>query len=137
MVALGAKLVQGSTVVKTATEVTTDKVSEVSTLSSAARNTSAAYIKAFEFCSLFSDQTDSIEFVLSTDFEMSKMTSQELLALFTVWQGKGLATSEYREIMRKAGYATLTLEEAVSQGAAEKIEDPKPVENTKVDNNAK
>ena len=137
MVALGAKLVQGSTVVKTATEVTTDKVSEVSTLSSAARNTSAAYIKAFEFCSLFSNQTDSIEFVLSTDFEMSKMTSQELLALFTVWQGKGLATSEYREIMRKAGYATLTLEEAVSQGAAAKIEDPKVEEKPKVDNNAK
>lgn len=138
MIALGAKLIQGSSVAKTATEVNTDKVSEVSTLASAARNTSAAYLKAFEFCSKFSGTKDEIKFVLSTDFDMSRMTSQELLAIFTVWQGKGLATEEFRDILRRAGYATLSLQDAISKGVSEKPEDPKATvaDTTKTDNRA-
>lgn len=137
MIALGAKLVQASTgsIAKTATEVNTDKISEVSTLAAAARNTSAAYKYAFDFCAMFSGDDSEITFELSTDFEMSKMTSQDLLAVFTVWQGQGLSINEFRDILRKSGYAFETLEEAVKGGVVEKVE---PVEKTTVavDNNA-
>ena len=118
MIALGAKLVQPSTgsIAKTATEVNGDKISEVSTLAAAARNTTAAYKTAFEFCGLYSGDESEIKFELSTDFEMSKMTSQDLLALFTVWQGQGISTVEYRDTLRKAGYATQSIQDAVAEG---------------------
>ena len=140
MIALGAKLVQPSTgsIAKTATEVNTDKISEVSTLAAAARNTTAAYKYAFEYCGMFSGDSEEIVFELSTDFEMSKMTSQDLLAVFTVWQGQGLSINEFRNILRKAGYASEELEEAIKGGVVEKVEPPKVVEKTTapVDKNA-
>lgn len=118
MVALGARLVQEATVTKTATEVSNDKVTEVSTLAAAARNTSAAYQAAFEFCSLYSGKTDVAKFELSTDFDMARMSSQDLLALMTVWQGKGLTTGEFRDTLRRAGYATETLDKAIKEGVS-------------------
>lgn len=136
MVALGARLVQGSTVVKTATEVNTDKVSEVSTLASAARNTSAAFAKAFEFCSMFSLKTGDVKFELSTDFDMGRMTSQELLAIFTIWQGRLLTTPEARDILRRAGYATEDIETAIAGGVPEKPELPAPTQSKVVDKQA-
>ena len=140
MIALGAKLVQPSTgsIAKTATEVNTDKISEVSTLAAAARNTSAAYKYAFEYCGMFSGDSEEIVFELSTDFEMSKMTSQDLLAVFTVWQGQGLSINEFRNILRKAGYASEELSEAIKGGVVEKVEPPKVEEKTTapVDKNA-
>lgn len=146
MIALGAKLVQASTgsIAKTATEVNTDKISEVSTLAAAARNTSAAYKLAFEFCGMFSNDSEEVQFELSTDFEMSKMTSQDLLALVTTWQSQGITTKEFRDILRKAGYATETMEEAVKSGVIEDIgaqkekeaADALKKEKIAVDNNA-
>lgn len=119
MVALGARLVRDSNVAKTATEVTGDKVNEVSVLASAARNTSAAYREAFRLWSLFLP-SKTPTFNLSTDFEMSKMTSQQLLAVVTTWQSGLLATSESRSILRAAGLATLTMDEAKKEGVPEK-----------------
>ena len=118
MVALGARLVQEATITKTATEVSNDKVTEVSTLAAAARNTSAAYQLAFTFCSKYSGQSAEIKFELSTDFDMARMSSQEILATMAVWQGKGLTTSEFRDILRRAGYATEALDKAIAQGVA-------------------
>lgn len=119
MVAIGARLVRESNVAKTATEVTGDKVNEVSVLASAARNTSAAYREAFRFWSLFLPAKAPV-FELSTDFEMAKMTSQQLLAVVTTWQSGLLATSESRSILRAAGLATLPFEEAKKEGVPEK-----------------
>lgn len=59
-------------------------------------------------------------FELSTDFEMAKMTSQQLLAVVTTWQSGLLATSESRSILRAAGLATLPFEEAKEAGVPEK-----------------
>lgn len=134
MIALGAKLIQASSGggAKTATEVNTDKVSEVSVLAAAARNTSAAYDVAFNFCSAFSGISEDVQFELSTDFEMSKMTSQDLLALVTTWQSQGITTKEFRNILRKAGYATETIEEAVANGVIEDVGSQKEKEATEM-----
>lgn len=104
MIALGARLIRDSSVVKTATEVNSDKVSEVSTLASSARNTSAAIRKAFEFCGMYEGKDLSgIQFELSTDFEMTRMTSQEQLAVVTSWQAGLIPTEDAWGILRRAG----------------------------------
>jgi hypothetical protein len=126
MVALGARLIQGSGVVRTATEATQDKVTEVSTLASAARNTSEAYKKVFEYCLMFTGSTSEIKFELSTDFDMGRMTSQEILAIVATWQSKLLTTEEARDILRRAGFATETIEEALKGGVLPKPEGEKP-----------
>lgn len=142
MVALGARLVQEATVTKTATEVSNDKVTEVSTLAAAARNTSAAYQTAFNFCSIYSGKTDTAKFELSTDFDMARMSSQDLLALMAVWQGKGLTTSEFRDTLRRAGYATETLDKAIANGVSKEPgasmeSTSNPMQQNLVDKNAR
>lgn len=118
MVALGARLVQKAIVVKTATESSNDKVTEVSTLAAAARNTTAAYQTAFAFCSYYSGDKSEIKFELSTDFDMARMSSQEILALVATWQAKGITTGELRENLRRGGYATEPLAQAIANGVA-------------------
>lgn len=135
MLALGAKLVTDSQVARTATEVTNDKVSEVSILASAARNTSAAYARAFEFCGMFTGTTELPKFELSTDFDLARMTSQEVLAVLAVWQAKGITTEEMRNVYRRGGYATENLEKAISAGVLKEVKLEEPVKA--VDNNAK
>lgn len=136
MVAIGARLVQSSGVRRTATEVTGDKVSELSVLASAALNTTEAYLKAFKYASQFSGITDEIKFGLSTDFDMARMTSQELLAIFTVWQGCGLTSEAFHDILRRAGLTTQTFSEAVAGGVLAKPEKPVDEQNS-VDNRSK
>lgn len=136
MVAIGARLVQSSGVRRTATEVTGDKVSELSVLASAALNTTEAYLKAFKFAAKFSGNTEEIKFGLSTDFDMARMTSQELLAIFTVWQGCGLTSEAFHDILRRAGLTTQTFAEAVSGGVLPKPEKPVEKQNS-VDNRSK
>lgn len=125
MIALGARLVQSADVTRTATEVKADKVSEVSILASAARNTSAAYAKAFEFCRLFAEIPEEVTFELSTDFDLARMTSQELLALFTIWQGKLISTRDAYDVLRRAGLAQSSFEDAVQDGVSKEAPDPK------------
>ena len=132
MVALGARLVQKAIVTKTATESSNDKVTEVSTLAAAARNTSAAYQTAFKYCSMYSGDNQPIKFELSTDFDMTRMTSQEILALMAVWQGKGITTGEFRENLRKAGYATESVDKAIADGVLAKPGTDAPVDSNQL-----
>ena len=124
MVALGARIVRDPSVAKTATEVNSDKVTEISTLASGARNVSAALRKAFEYAQKFIGSTFVIVFELSTDFDMVRMTSQELLAIVTTWQAGLITTEEVRDIYTRAGYATLPLDKAIEQGVQPKPPEP-------------
>ncbi len=124
MVALGARIVRDPSVAKTATEVNSDKVTEISTLASGARNVSAALRKAFEYAQHFIGSSTKIAFELSTDFDMVRMTSQELLAIVTTWQAGLLATEEVRDIYTRAGYATLSMEDAQAKGVQQKPPEP-------------
>lgn len=123
MISLGAQLVTGSTVTKTATEVRQDKVTEVSTLAASARNTSEAYRRAFAACQKFMGTDDEIKFELSTDYDMARMTSQEILALVATWQSKLLTTEEVRNILRRAGFATEQLDKAILAGVAKNADE--------------
>lgn len=135
MIALGARLVQSTGITRTATEASQDKVTEVSTLAAAARNTSAAYEAAFDFCAMFSGDTSETKFELSTDFDMSRMTSQEILALVATWQSKLLTTAEIRDILRRAGFATESIEDAIKNGVAKDADEV--IAKTETDNRAK
>ena len=124
MIALGARIVRESNVAKTATEVNSDKVSEVSTLAAGARSTSAGLRSAFAFAQQFAGTSAKIKYELATDFDMTRMTSQELLAIVTAWQAGLMVTESVYDIFTRAGYVTMSLEDAKTKGL--KME-PEPV----------
>ena len=138
MIALGARIVRESSVAKTATEVNSDKVSEVSTLASGARNTSAGLRKAFDFAQKFAGSNAEVKFELSTDFDMTSMTSQMLLAIVATWQAGLMVSEDVHDVFTRAGFTNLTFEEAKAKGMADKPPEPmatnKPV--AKSDNQA-
>lgn len=136
MVALGARIVRDPSVAKTATEVNSDKVTEVSTLASGARNVSAALRKAFEYAQKFTGTSLEVKFELSTDFDMVRMTSQEILALVTTWQAKLLTTTETRDVLTRAGYAALPMDKAAAEGVAKEAPEPVATGAARTDNRA-
>lgn len=107
MVALGAKLVEQATVQRTATEAGIEEASENSTLTSSAKNVSAAYLWGLEWCAKFVGATGKIEFELNTEFDLASMTPQEREQVIKEWQGGALTFGEMRDNLRKAGVATL------------------------------
>lgn len=107
MVALGAKLVEQTTVQRTATEAGIEEASETSILSSSAKNVSKAFVKAFEWCAAFTGDTGPITFELNSDFDISGMGAQERAQIIAEWQSGAITFNEMRETLRKAGIATL------------------------------
>lgn len=138
MIALGARIVRESTVVKTATEVVGDKITEVSTLAAGARNTSAVLRKSFEFAQKFAGTNLDIKFELSTDFDMATMTSQMLLAIVTAWQAGLMVSETVHDLFTRAGFTELTLEQAKEKGLAMKPPEPVATNSpaTRTDNQA-
>lgn len=126
MVALGAKLVEANQVQQTATEALIDNTSERSALSSCAHNVEQAIQLALTWCANYvSADTGGIEYTLNTEFDMTKMTPQEITAIVQSWQANALATTEMRAAMRRGGYATLTDDEfavAVDEQQQEALE---------------
>ncbi len=107
MVALGAKLVEQSSVQRTATEANLENASETSTLSSSAKNVSNAFLFALNWCAAFAGATGNIKFELHTDFDLAHMTSQERQQLISEWQAGAIAFEEMRYSLRRSGIARL------------------------------
>lgn len=107
MVALGAKLVEEKGVQQTATQAKIENTADGSTLQSAARNVSAAYTRALEACYLFTGGAGEVTFKLNDDFDISKMSAQEITAFMAAIQKGDLAWSEGRNVYRALGWATL------------------------------
>jgi hypothetical protein len=106
MVALGAKLVQPPTVVRTATEATIDQSYETSTLSASADNVSDAFTFALRWAARFSGEDDTkIKFELNTEFDLIKLDANERAQLITEWQGQAITFGELRANLRRAGIA--------------------------------
>lgn len=104
MVALGAKLIENRSVQRTLGEAEMERTGELSALSVIARNVSLAYTWAMEWCAAFvGESEDSVSLELSTDFAVSRLTANDRVQLLRDWQGGGIAWSEYRDILRKAG----------------------------------
>lgn len=107
MVALGAKLVEQKTVQRTATEAMQENASEMSVLSSAAKNVSHAYEWALTKCAEFLNvKGEKIEYKLNSNFQMMQLTPADRLQLVKEWQAGSITFDEMRAVLRKAGVAT-------------------------------
>jgi hypothetical protein len=120
MLALGAKLVEGSQVQRTATEANIDNVSETSILSTVATNVGAAFKFGLTWAARFAGADENaIEFDLNTEFDLVNLTPEERKTLLAEWQAGGIVTEEYRSNLRRAGIATLDDAAFESTAAAE------------------
>lgn len=112
MVALGARIVEQKTVVRTATESGYDQATESSILASAAKNISAVLTWALNRCADYmgvqvGGEETKVEFSLNTDFDIATMSADDRRQLLAEWQGGLIAWEEARAGLRKAGVATL------------------------------
>lgn len=136
MVALGAKLVEQSTVQRTATEADLEATSENSTLTSSAKNVSAAYQWGLEWCAIFVGVPESgIKFELNTEFDIANMTPQERAQVISEWQSGAISFTEMRENLRKAGVAKLDDAKAKTEIDAELADGPNLGNNSGGNNN--
>lgn len=116
MVALGAKLVETTKVQRTLGEAVIEEASETSVLSTAAANVSKAYTDALKWAGQFvGNESDKIQFVLSTDYPSARMTPQDRQQLISEWQAQAISFSELRDQLRKAGIAKLDDEAAKAE----------------------
>jgi len=134
MLALGAKLVQSNSGNRTtATEATINDASETSILVNVSKNVSDAFTTALIFaCRYVGAVTDSVEFVLQADLELTKMDSQELMALVASWQDGAISRTELRYNLRKSGIAHGNEDAMIAEIEKEQTERQK---NLKVETN--
>lgn len=109
MVSLGAKLIQPSSVVRTATESTMDKSDESSILTCTSKNTSEAIEIALEWAYLFKTgkkaKDEAIEFKLKPESSLMNMTANERMQTVQDWQMGAITYGELRSTYKKAGIA--------------------------------
>lgn len=120
-VALGARLVQNSTVQRTAKEAGMEEASETSLLLSSAKNVNSAYANALRSAAMFAGATitKDIGYKLNTDFDILRLDAPGRAQLLAEWQRGILTFSEYRSILRRAGVATLDDDKAQEELDAE------------------
>lgn len=113
MVALGARLVEQRSVVRTATETNKDASTESSVLASAAKNVSAALTWGLLWAAKFLGVTDTkISVSLNTDFDIATMTPEDRRQLIEEWQSGAISWEEVRAALRKSGIASMDDAEA-------------------------
>lgn len=107
MVALGAKIVEQKTVQRTAKEAGIDNAAEESTLIAVAKNVSAALKWSLEWCAAFLNISETeIDYQLNTDFEISRMSGDEIAGVIKSWQDEAISWTEMRAALHKTGRAT-------------------------------
>lgn len=113
MVALGARIVQNRDVQRTAKEYSGDRATQTSILATISRNVSAAYLQCLRWaCDYSGDNFEEIEFELNTDFDLAKISPEEITAIMAAWQGKAISYTEMRFALKKGGAAFQEDEEA-------------------------
>lgn len=113
MVALGARIVQNRDVQRTAKEYSGDRATQTSILATISRNVSEAYLQCLRWaCDYSGDNFEDIEFELNTDFDLAKMSPEEVTAVMAAWQGKAISFTEMRFALKKGGVAFQEDEEA-------------------------
>jgi len=103
MIALGARLIQPGTAVKTATESQGEQEANHSVLSLACANVSEAYTKALGWAARFMNVTGEIEYSINQDFTEHRLDPQMLVALIGAWQSGQLPSSDLWGQLRKYG----------------------------------
>lgn len=113
MGALGAKMVEPQQAAITATEATNNNVSETSVLSTIVKNVSEAYELALFWMTEFSRAASGeIEFQLNSDFNISKLDSQELLAVIQGWQAGLISKKDAHDYTVAVGLSDSDFEES-------------------------
>lgn len=116
MLSLGAKIIQPSNIVKTATESTMDKSDENSILTCTSKNTSVGVQLAIKWAYMFKTGQDSgeeyekIKFELRTESALANMTANERMQTVADWQAGAITYRELRTVYKKAGIAYEDLE---------------------------
>lgn len=123
MVALGARLVEQKTVQRTATEAGLESAAETSTLTIITKNVSAAFLWALEWCGIFAgaitvrqdasttEENAKIKFSLNTEFDITKMSPEQIKATIEAWIKEAITKSEMRKRLRQTGLAYKSDEE--------------------------
>lgn len=108
MVALGAQLVEQKEVQRTLGEAKMEKAVVTSVLVQCAKNTATAYQTALRWCAEFyGEQPTAINYALSTDFAIVKMSPEERKELVAEWQAGAVSFTEMRDGLRQSGVAFL------------------------------
>lgn len=106
MVSLGAKLVEGPEIQRTAYETMVEASSDGSVLASTTRNVQKAFEFALRICSQFVGTTESFKFELNSNFDITKLTPEEQSSVIKAWQDGALGFGEMRAVLKRAGVAT-------------------------------
>ncbi len=120
---IGAKLVEPGVANGTATEAEIREAGETSILSSVAKNVSAGYEMAFQFCSMFGDpvEPEAILIELNSDFSMLGLSAGERQEIMLAWQAGVVTWAEVREVYRRKGIATTPDDEARAEIDADSL----------------
>lgn len=106
MIALGARLIQPGSSVKTATEAQGEQETEHSVLSMVCDNVSQAYQQALEWAARFAGvraADGGIVFEINQDFVKVALSPQMLTALIAAWQSGKLPSSDLWDQLRRYG----------------------------------
>ena len=108
MLALGARLIDSSQKIMTATQSSSESKISMSILSACAENVSAAYQKAIGLCALFLGiklTTEELRsaYKITPDFVGPALDSQAIIALTAAWQSGVIALPDLRDYLRASG----------------------------------
>ncbi len=101
MIALGAKLIERTTNVKTATQVNSEDSASHSVLSLCANNVSDAYRLALEWCCRYEGVSFECDYEISQEYTDNKLDPQLLTALVGAWQQGAIPQSQLLRNLRQ------------------------------------
>lgn len=107
LASMGAEFLRETSTEKTATEAAINDSSRTSAISNVAKNVSAAFQFALEWCAIFQGVSESeVIFKLNSEFDLVRMTEAQRAQLLKEFQAKVISWTEYRSALHKAGIAT-------------------------------
>lgn len=101
MVQLGAKLIEPSTSIKTATQSQIDSADNSSVLSNIADNVEDAYITCISWVQMFMNDSTDFDFSMNKKFGVSSLGAQEIVALLNTWQNGGISYQTFFKNLQK------------------------------------
>lgn len=99
--ALGARLTQPGSAVKTATEAQGENEQEHSVLSLVVSNTSEAYIKCLKWIERFMNVTGDVSYIINQDFTKQTLDAPTLTAMTTLWNTGEWPRTDFRRSLRQ------------------------------------
>lgn len=120
MIALGARVIERGSAIKTATQVDSEDSISHSVLSLVANNVSDAYTLALNWCAQYENvQGSNIEFTLNQEYIDQQLDPQQITALVTAWQQGVLPKSQLWRNFKRADVIDPELSDDEIQGEIE------------------